>query len=72
MSSTEDINSNNEVARTDDIRVSEDITFSKFLLSDQVQEALVHNSFVKPSPIQLKGIPLARCGLGKTHLKIPY
>jgi len=49
--------------RTADISVSEDFTFSKFLLSDSLLKSLDTLHFVKPSPIQLKVVPLAKCGL---------
>jgi ATP-dependent RNA helicase DDX20 len=60
------------VKRTADIKVSEDVTFSRFLLSDQTLNALNRCGFKRPSPIQLKGVPLARCGLGNLihHFKI--
>jgi ATP-dependent RNA helicase DDX20 len=49
--------------RTADIQVAEDFTFSKFMLSDKLLKSLSKLNFVRPSPIQLKVIPLAKCGL---------
>lgn len=49
--------------RTADIQVAEEFTFSKFMLSDKLLKTLSKLNFVKPSPIQLKVIPLAKCGL---------
>jgi ATP-dependent RNA helicase DDX20 len=54
----------NEVKqRTADIQVSEDFTFSKFLLSDKLHQSLKKLNFIQPSPIQLKVIPLAKSGM---------
>ncbi|XP_053280575.1 probable ATP-dependent RNA helicase DDX20 [Pleuronectes platessa] len=49
--------------RTDDVLLSEGIDFGSLLLSPAVLEGLSASGFRKPSPIQLKAIPLGRCGL---------
>nr|XP_020476305.1 probable ATP-dependent RNA helicase DDX20 [Monopterus albus] len=49
--------------RTDDVLQSEGIDFGSLLLSQAVLEGLSAAGFQKPSPIQLKAIPLGRCGL---------
>uniref|UniRef100_A0A3Q3G0J0 RNA helicase n=1 Tax=Labrus bergylta TaxID=56723 RepID=A0A3Q3G0J0_9LABR len=49
--------------RTDDVLLSEGIDFSALLLSRAVLDGLSSSGFQKPSPIQLKAIPLGRCGL---------
>ncbi|XP_054648839.1 probable ATP-dependent RNA helicase DDX20 isoform X2 [Dunckerocampus dactyliophorus] len=49
--------------RTDDVILSEGIEFSSLLLSQVVLDGLSAAGFQKPSPIQLKAIPLGRCGL---------
>uniref|UniRef100_A0A8P4G859 RNA helicase n=1 Tax=Dicentrarchus labrax TaxID=13489 RepID=A0A8P4G859_DICLA len=49
--------------RTDDVLLSEGIDFSSLLLSRAVLDGLSAAGFQKPSPIQLKAIPLGRCGL---------
>uniref|UniRef100_A0A8C9ZXB2 RNA helicase n=1 Tax=Sander lucioperca TaxID=283035 RepID=A0A8C9ZXB2_SANLU len=49
--------------RTDDVILSEGIDFSSLLLSQAVLDGLSSAGFQKPSPIQLKAIPLGRCGL---------
>ncbi|XP_070695626.1 probable ATP-dependent RNA helicase DDX20 [Pempheris klunzingeri] len=49
--------------RTDDVLLSEGIDFGSLLLSRAVLEGLTAAGFHKPSPIQLKAIPLGRCGL---------
>ncbi|KAM8829705.1 putative ATP-dependent RNA helicase DDX20 [Synchiropus picturatus] len=49
--------------RTDDVLLSEGIDFKSLLLSEAVLEGLSSAGFQKPSPIQLKAIPLGRCGL---------
>lgn len=50
--------------RTDDVLPTEGIDFSSLLLSQAVLDGLSASGFQKPSPIQLKAIPLGRCGLG--------
>ncbi|TNN39747.1 putative ATP-dependent RNA helicase DDX20 [Liparis tanakae] len=50
--------------RTDDVLLPERIDFSALLLSRAVLDGLSSAGFRKPSPIQLKAIPLGRCGLG--------
>ncbi|XP_068996204.1 probable ATP-dependent RNA helicase DDX20 [Embiotoca jacksoni] len=49
--------------RTDDVLLSEGIDFASLLLSQTVLDGLSASGFQKPSPIQLKAIPLGRCGL---------
>nr|XP_046253491.1 probable ATP-dependent RNA helicase DDX20 [Scatophagus argus] len=49
--------------RTDDVLLSEGIDFNSLLLSQAVLDGLSAAGFQKPSPIQLKAIPLGRCGL---------
>lgn len=51
--------------RTRDIQISVDVTFGSMLLSNKVLEGLKNSGFYKPSPIQLHGIPLGKCGFGK-------
>ncbi|XP_037085582.1 probable ATP-dependent RNA helicase DDX20 [Pollicipes pollicipes] len=49
--------------RTADVRVSEDVTFAGLLLSEPVLLGLQQAGFERPSPIQLRAIPLGRCGV---------
>ncbi|KAM9475707.1 putative ATP-dependent RNA helicase DDX20 [Clarias gariepinus] len=49
--------------RTDDVLSSGGVEFSSLLLSKPVLEGLSTSGFQRPSPIQLKAIPLGRCGL---------
>ncbi|XP_023229087.1 probable ATP-dependent RNA helicase DDX20 [Centruroides sculpturatus] len=49
--------------RSKDIKLREDLDFSALLLSDLVQAGLTNSGFIKPSPIQLKAIPLGKTGL---------
>uniref|UniRef100_A0A4W6FPV7 RNA helicase n=1 Tax=Lates calcarifer TaxID=8187 RepID=A0A4W6FPV7_LATCA len=49
--------------RTDDVLLSEGVDFCSLLLSQPVLDGLSAAGFQKPSPIQLKAIPLGRCGL---------
>lgn len=54
-----------EKERTDDIFISDKIPFSQMLLADPILKGLEKCGFVLPSPIQLRGIPLGKSGLGK-------
>nr|CAI5823280.1 unnamed protein product [Callosobruchus analis] len=51
-----------EGARTRDVLTREEITFDSLLLPNHIFEGLKTNGFKKPSPIQLKAIPVGRCG----------
>ncbi|XP_046340633.2 uncharacterized protein LOC124121640 [Haliotis rufescens] len=53
----------NEKTRTGDVLISEEVDFSSLLLSKPVIQGLQNSGFERPSPIQLKAIPLGRCGL---------
>lgn len=50
--------------RTQDVRISADISFDTMLLKKPTVKGLKQAGFLKPSPIQLLGIPLGKCGLG--------
>ncbi|XP_063065586.1 probable ATP-dependent RNA helicase DDX20 [Engraulis encrasicolus] len=51
-------------SRTGDVLLSDNnIEFSSLLLSEPVLRGLTSAGFQRPSPIQLKAIPLGRCGL---------
>lgn len=50
--------------RTKDVLGDESSTFDELLLSEPVLSGLRKSNFFHPSPIQLKSIPLGRCGLG--------
>jgi ATP-dependent RNA helicase DDX20 len=52
--------------RTQDVFISEDTDFTGMLLSELTLKGLHKSGFRKPSPIQLKAVPLGRCGFGKT------
>ncbi|BFZ08369.1 hypothetical protein BsWGS_11408 [Bradybaena similaris] len=52
-----------DTVRTDDVLITESVDFSGLLLSDHVLRGLTDAGFKRPSPIQLKAIPLGRCGL---------
>uniref|UniRef100_A0A8C1SH34 Probable ATP-dependent RNA helicase DDX20 n=1 Tax=Cyprinus carpio TaxID=7962 RepID=A0A8C1SH34_CYPCA len=49
--------------RTEDVLMTGGVEFSSLLLSKPVLEGLSASGFHRPSPIQLKAIPLGRCGL---------
>ena len=50
--------------RTDDVQIDEKITFAGLLLSEPVLQGLKQAGFDRLSPIQIKAIPLGRCGFG--------
>ena len=52
-----------QARRTTDVDQGERITFSEMSLSPTIVEGLKSAGFTKPSPIQLKAIPLGRLGL---------
>ncbi|KAL8613023.1 hypothetical protein ACOMHN_008792 [Nucella lapillus] len=52
-----------EKVRTSDVLISESVDFAGLLLSKSVLNGLKNAGFERPSPIQLKAIPLGRCGL---------
>lgn len=51
--------------RTDDVHIDENVTFAGLLLSEPVLRGLKQAGFDRPSPIQIKAIPLGRCGFGQ-------
>lgn len=51
--------------RTTDVLTEETLDFSGLMLSSAVLEGLKSAGFERPSPIQLKAIPLGRCGIGE-------
>lgn len=53
--------------RTADVIIKETTTFESLLLQEKVLKGLKINGFLKPSPIQLKSIPVGRCGFGKLN-----
>lgn len=53
-----------ETLRTSDVLIYENVSFSKMMLSDVVLRGLTKSGFLKPSPIQLRALPLAQSGLG--------
>lgn len=56
-------NDNEEKVHTADVIVAENYLFTKFLLSEKLLKSLNEMNYIKPSPIQLKIIPLARSRL---------
>lgn len=49
--------------RTKDIELDENVTFDDLMLSKPVSDGLKQAGFIKPSPIQLKAIPIGKLGL---------
>lgn len=56
----------NDIVRTNDVHITQDVTFDTMLLSSNTLKGLKDSGFLKPSPIQLHGIPLGKCGFGKS------
>lgn len=54
-----------EKQRTTDIHIFEDVDFSGMMVPKKILNGLHLSGFKKPSPIQLKAIPLGRIGFGK-------
>lgn len=52
----------NKKQRTSDIKIEGDVTFFQMRLPRDILDGLMSAGFEKPSPIQLKAIPLGRCG----------
>lgn len=61
---------NLKTRRTQDIKISQNVTFESMLLNEITLEGLKDSGFYKPSPIQLQGIPLGKCGFGKLHFYV--
>ena len=59
---------NDSIIRSQDIEISENVDFKGMYLSEHVLKGLENAGFLRPSPIQLKSIPLGRCGLGEIHI----
>ncbi|KAG5899104.1 hypothetical protein JTB14_021607 [Gonioctena quinquepunctata] len=49
-------------SRTKDVAIVESVSFESLLLSEKVLKGLTESGFKKPSPIQLKSLPIGRCG----------
>lgn len=50
--------------RTDDVVPKENVDFKSLMLSRRVVQGLSRAGFLRPSPVQLRAIPLAKFGLG--------
>ncbi|KAL4711992.1 hypothetical protein ACJJTC_003659 [Scirpophaga incertulas] len=48
--------------RTKDVQISQDVTFDAMLLATNTLQGLKDSGFSRPSPVQLHGIPLGKCG----------
>ncbi|EFN61889.1 Probable ATP-dependent RNA helicase DDX20 [Camponotus floridanus] len=51
-----------KVPRTKDVKIQEDVMFLQMGLPENILDGLTVAGFQRPSPIQLKAIPLGRCG----------
>lgn len=58
--------------KTEDVEIKNNISFSEMMLSDFVLSGLLKNCFSKPSPIQLRAIPLGKAGLGNCFVFRPF
>lgn len=58
----------NAKPRTKDVKIDEEIYFSQMGLSQRLLDGLDNCGFQKPSPVQLKAIPLGRCGFGESPI----
>lgn len=58
-----------EVHRTKDVEIIKNVPFSDMMLSKSVLAGLKTCNFEFPSPIQLRAIPIGRCGSGTTKLE---
>jgi ATP-dependent RNA helicase DDX20 len=61
METEEHRNENDVKQRTMDVAVDDEFTFKKFMLSERLLKTLEKLNFNKPSPVQLKILPLCRC-----------
>ncbi|XP_028172531.1 probable ATP-dependent RNA helicase DDX20 [Ostrinia furnacalis] len=52
----------NEGNRTCDVQIVQNVTFESMLLAPNTLQGLKQSGFYKPSPVQLHGIPLGKCG----------
>lgn len=50
--------------KTRDVEITGDVSFRDMMLKEQVIAGLTKCNFIKPSPIQMRAIPIGRCGLG--------
>ena len=64
MSNVQTAHSISTRVRTGDVLINENVDFPGLLLSEPVLKGLAKSGFERPSPIQLKAIPIGRCGLG--------
>lgn len=48
-----------------DVEINENVTFADMMLKADTLAGLTKCNFVKPSPIQLRAIPIGCCGMGK-------
>lgn len=64
----------NKKLRTSDIKIRENVTFLEMGLPEKIMDGLSFTGFLRPSPIQLKAIPIGRCGFGNktTYIFLKY
>lgn len=61
-----------EGERTKDVTLCENATFESLLLPPKILEGLKADGFIKPSPIQMRAIPVGRCGFGKVFILLLF
>ena len=54
-----------EKDRSEDVTSSHGVYFNNLHLSKAVLDGLTKAGYLKPSPIQLEAIPVAKCGKGE-------
>lgn len=58
--------------RSKDVLIDDNLSFNSLFISEKILNALQQSGFRKPSPIQLKAIPLGKCGFGKDLFSVYY
>lgn len=62
MSETRLAHSLEQKPRSRDVILEENVSFESLFLSEVILKGLIDNGFQKPSPIQVKALPIGRCG----------
>ena len=72
IDSCDPTNSESGKKRTEDVQISENVGFSDMMIAEDILAGLKKSGFKKPSPIQLKAIPIAKLGFGNKLTTTPY
>lgn len=60
-------NQSDSTDRSADVEIESNVTFEDMMLNADVLTGLSNGGFRKPTPIQLRAIPIGRCGFGNNH-----